>query len=249
MQNDEMDNKPYQGNFLPPGSIPPEGGGESSHIEDPHDLPFFDSTPGVTPVERKMLSDADKKEKKKGRNKEKKKAQKSAKQIKKYNGVFALPVYLAAYRCMMECRFRFRNIPQSCRYIARDIECRLLEIMADISMVYWNVQPYTSLIDTYRNVLKTEIQIRSLRDSRIISARDFGCICQYSAAMVTNMVKWSNRYNPDHQQINALSGLDIINAQYEIPRVDIKEKDRLADGGQENTDPAEVQQEGSNDQS
>lgn len=61
--------------------------------------------------------------------------------------------------------------------------------------------------------------------------------------MVTNMVKWSNRYNPDHQQINALSGLDIINAQYEIPRVEVKEEDRLAAGGQDSDTPVEVQQE------
>lgn len=243
MQENPKDNSPYQGNFLPPGNIPPEGGDDSAHIQNPKDLPFFDNTSGVSPEERKMLSEAEKAEKKKGLNKTKKKAKKSAKQIKKYNGVFALPVYLAAYRCLMECRFRFRNVPQSCRYVARDIEGRLLEIMADISMVYWNIQPYSSLINTYKNVLRTEVQIRSMRDSRTISARDFGCICQYTAAMVTNMVKWSNRYNPDHQQINALSGLDIINAQYEIPRVEVKEEDRLAAGGQDNETPVEVQRE------
>lgn len=211
---DSNPNIPYEGNFLPPEGM----GTDGAHVDSPQDLPFFDNTPGTSPEERQDIEAVEKKERNKKRLDHKKKAKKSAKQIKKYNGVFALPVYLATYRCMMECRFRFRNTPRSARYIAREIEARLIDIMADISMVYWNVQPYSALVETYKEVLRVEVMIRSLRDSRIISAKDFGCICQYTAAMVVNMVKWSNKYNPDHQQINALSGLDVLSAQYDIPR-------------------------------
>lgn len=229
---DSNPNNPYEGNFLPPENM----GADGAHVDNPQDLPFFDNTPGTSPEERQDIEAVEKKGRNKKRLDHKKKAKKSAKQIKKYNGVFALPVYLATYRCMMECRFRFRNTPRSSRYIAREIEARLIDIMADISMVYWNVQPYTSLVDTYKEVLRVEVMIRSLRDSRIISAKDFGCICQYTASMVVNMVKWSNKYNPDHQQINALSGLDVLSAQYDIPRRgDSDEEDAQADSSSESS--------------
>lgn len=125
---------------------------------------------------------------------QKKKKRRKPRQAKK-NGVFALPVYKAAYDSYKECRFRFRKVPSDGKAIGREVTSNLKRIMVDIELVYWQVKPKTILPDTFALVLETMITIRAMKDFGDLSTKDFGIISQYTANLSKNMRVWSDFHN------------------------------------------------------
>lgn len=163
-------------------------------------LDLFDGKePSIGTVEQQSNqttdeSGSDKAEKATASEEQKKKKRKKPRTGKK-NGVFALPVYKAAYDSYKECRFRFRKVSSDGKYIAREVTANLKRIMVDIELVYWQVKPKSILPDTFALVLETMITIRAMKDFGDLSTKDFGIISQYTANLSKNMRVWSDFHN------------------------------------------------------
>lgn len=125
---------------------------------------------------------------------QKKKRKRKPRQEKK-GGVFALPVYKAAYDSYKECMFRFRKVPGDGKAIAREVTSNLKRIMVDIELVYWQAKPKSVLPDTFALVLETLVTIRAMKDFGDLSTKDFGIISQYTASLSKNMRVWSEHHN------------------------------------------------------
>lgn len=210
------------------GRTSPEG---KVHTDSMQDLPFFDNTPGLTPAEKQSVDDAAAEaEKRKTDGRKRRKERKTrARRRSKRQGVFMLPVYMATYNCYNECRFRFRTLPAYARGCGQDILERLLDICADIQMVHWQMTPHDRLPETYRGMLKVLILIRSLRDTRVITAHDFGCICRYTGAMARHMMQWSNAYNGG-DGISDGAAWAVMQGGGEPPGMYVAEEERNTDG-------------------
>jgi hypothetical protein len=113
----------------------------------------------------------------------------------KKNGVFALPVYKAAYDSYKECRFRFRNVAGDGKAIAREVTGNLKRIMVNIELVHWQVKPTSILPDTFALVLETIIIIRAMKDFGDLSTKDYAIISKYTSELSKNMRVWSDFYN------------------------------------------------------
>lgn len=113
----------------------------------------------------------------------------------KINGVFALPVYKAAYDSYKECRFRFRNVAGDGKAIAREVTGNLKRIMVNIELVHWQVKPTSILPDTFVLVLETVIVIRAMKDYGDLSTKDYAIISKYTSELSKNMRVWSDFYN------------------------------------------------------
>ncbi len=113
----------------------------------------------------------------------------------KKNGVFALPVYKAAYDSYKECRFRFRNVSGDGKAIAREVTGNLKRIMVNIELVHWQVKPTSILPDTFALVLETIIIIRAMKDFGDLSTKDYAIISKYTSELSKNMRVWSDFYN------------------------------------------------------
>ena len=124
----------------------------------------------------------------------KKKKRRKPRQPKK-DGVFALPVYKAAFDSYKECRFRFRKVSGDGKAIAREVTGNLKRIMVDIELVYWQVKPKSILPDTFALVLETIVIIRAMKDFGDLSTKDFAIISEYTAKLSKNMRVWSEFHN------------------------------------------------------
>ena len=114
---------------------------------------------------------------------------------KQKHNMHDLPVYKAAYDCYKECRFRFRTVTKDCKATAHEVLRNLLEIMVDIELVYWQVEPRERLAETYRLVLKTLVILRAMHDAGELSTQHFCVISKYSADLSKNMGNWNVYYN------------------------------------------------------
>lgn len=129
------------------------------------------------------------------KNRQRNRVLKRRKLAKERKNIYALPSYKAAYDCYKECRFRFRTVNKDCRAIAHEVLQNLLNIMVDIELAYWQVKSKSILTDTYRNVLKTTIIIRSMHDMGELSTHHYSIISQYTSALSKQMGNWNKFYN------------------------------------------------------
>lgn len=106
-----------------------------------------------------------------------------------------LPVYKAAYDLYKACRFRFKTVSKDCKPVAHEVLQKLLNIMVDIELVYWQVEQKNILTMTYRNVLKTIVIIRAMHDMGELSTQHYSVISQNAAVLSKNMSNWNNFYN------------------------------------------------------
>lgn len=183
-------------------------------------LPFFDDSPGLSPMERADVEQAAenvKAEKLKTKNRSQQRRKRRMhrnRKGEKIQGVWILPVYQQTYNCMKECMFRFRRLPKEERAsveaalnavprgssflkgeIGRDAISMLRRSLVQISMVYWQVKPKSILPDVFEVMLEAVVTIRALRDMGLLSVHDYGCICRYSGPMIQHMKDWSKHYN------------------------------------------------------
>lgn len=183
----------------------------SSNSIDASQLPFFDSTPGTTPQEQASIELEEAKRNKEKEEKARKRTNRRrnrTKKEKKLQGIYALPVYAATYKCYMECRFRFRKLPNDVKGEGKDIRRLLLEVLIDIELVYRQLYPYSALPYIMKLMMFPVTMIRGLRDSRDISRHDFAILCEHTGAMIKNMRAWNDFYNPDkHLDISSLDNM------------------------------------------
>ena len=224
MQNEAQNtNVGNGGNIVPPF--------DNSHIEDPTRLPFFDSTPGLTPGERNNVEatvaaiEKSKEERKVRKERKKTRSRRKA----KVQGAFILPVYLATYNLMNECNFRFRSLPAYAKAHGREVESLLLDICTDLQLIYWQVIPRDNLPSVFKNMLKVLVRLRALRDTRKITKHDFGCLCRYAGPMTKHMRQWNNSVNSDNE-ISDKVAWAIMTAESDIPGMYLAEEDRNTDG-------------------
>lgn len=126
---------------------------------------------------------------------EQKNKKKRKPRVAKKDGVYALPVYKAAFDSYKECRFRFRKVSSDGRDIAREVTGNLKQIMVDIELVYWQIKPKTILPKTFELVLETIVIIRAMKDFGDLSTKDFAVISQYTSKLSKNMRIWSEYHN------------------------------------------------------
>ena len=187
-------------------------------------LPFFDQTPGTTPEERASVgkaveqAEAEKKKKKVRGQRRGKRIRHRKRKGEKIQGVWILPVYQMTYNCMRECMFRFRRLPKEEReksqlHLAQlpsgsafmrhehgmEAVSILRRVLVEISLVYWQVKPKTTLPDVFSLMLEAVVTIRALRDMGLLPVHDYNCICRYSGPMVKHMMGWSRHYNKESE--------------------------------------------------
>ena len=129
------------------------------------------------------------------KNRQRNRVMKRRKMSKERKNMHSLPAYKAAYELFKECRFRFRTVSKNCKGIAHDVLEKLLDVMVDIELVYWQVEDKKRLAETYRTVLKVIIIIRSMHDAGELSTQHYSVISQYSAELSKHMGNWNKTYN------------------------------------------------------
>ena len=102
-----------------------------------------------------------------------------------------IPAFKAAYDFYKESQFRFRNVPNDAKSIARDIKSKVMRIMVCIAHARLNIKVLESLQEAVDLSIEAQISLRVLVETNSLTKKDFAIVSKYSDNLVRQMVGWS----------------------------------------------------------
>ena len=101
------------------------------------------------------------------------------------------PVVKAAFDCLKECQFRFRNVPSDAKALAREVKEKLQRIMVYCMYARAEYRVVESLHEALGLTFEVIVTIRIMVETNAITKKDFANISQYSSSLVRQMRGWA----------------------------------------------------------